>query len=188
MVGRPRTFDRDAALETALRLFWERGYDGVGIAGLSAAIGVAPPSLYAAFGDKRTLFDEAAARYAERLDESLARDLAAPTAREAIERVLASSAAHFAGTDTPAGCLVMGEPLLAARRKKTRDAIRARLRQARAAGELGSDRDVAELAAFIDTVLSGMAAQARDGATHSYLTRSALRAMQAWPQQRTGSR
>lgn len=148
VAGRPRTFDRDDALETALAAFWERGFDGVSIADLSDAIGVAAPSLYAAFGDKGSLFEEAAARYSERLDAGLERDLSAPTARESMERLLRSSVDHFTATGTPAGCLVMGEPRLGARRRKTRTAITKRLRAARRAGELTSDAEVAELAVF----------------------------------------
>jgi AcrR family transcriptional regulator len=180
-MARPRSFDREIALDTATRAFWERGFDGVSIAELSAAIGVGAPSLYAAFGDKRSFFDEAAAHYARGLDAALQRDLSAPTAREAVERLLASSVEHFTGSGQPPGCLVMSEPLLAERRAATRAALRARLVRARDEHEL-DDEQVEEVAAFADTVLAGLAARARDGGGRDELARAARRAMAAWPE------
>ncbi|WP_163368077.1 TetR/AcrR family transcriptional regulator, partial [Enterobacter hormaechei] len=52
----PRTFDRDQAVDIAMRLFWRHGYEGVSLNDLTAAIGIAPPSLYAAFGSKAGLY------------------------------------------------------------------------------------------------------------------------------------
>jgi AcrR family transcriptional regulator len=179
MAGRPRSFDRDEALETVLRAFWRNGYDGVTVDQLAGEVGVNAPSLYAAFGNKRELFDEAAALYAERLDEALARDLGAPTAREAIARLLHSAAVEFTAEGNPPGCLVMGEPLLAERRAKTREAVLERLRSAQAAGELEGDPE--ELAALIAIVLAGMADRARDGADRIELERAGELTMRAWP-------
>ncbi|WP_254714948.1 TetR/AcrR family transcriptional regulator [Actinomadura sp. NAK00032] len=181
MAGRRRTFDRDAVLRMAMRAFWERGYDGVSVAQVCAEAGIAAPSLYAAFGDKNALFEEACALYTAHLDEDLERDLAAPTAREAVERLLRSSAEHFTAPGQPPGCLVMGEPRLAERREKTRAAIRARLRRAAGEGEFASAGEADAVAAFVDTVLTGMAAQARDGADRARLLDAARYAALAWP-------
>ncbi|MFJ8970376.1 TetR/AcrR family transcriptional regulator [Streptomyces anulatus] len=181
MTGRPRTFDKDAVLRMAMRAFWERGYDGVSVAQLCKEAGIAAPSLYAAFGDKNALFEKASALYTEHLDEDLERDLSAPTARGAIERLLHSSAEHFSAPGRPPGCLVMGEPRLTERRDKTRDTIRARLRRAAAEGELASAAEADGVAAFIDTVLAGMAALARDGADRTQLLDAARYATRAWP-------
>lgn len=164
-----------------MRAFWERGYDGVSVAQLCAEAGLAAPSLYAAFGDKQALFEEASALYTEHLDDDLERDLSAASAREAIERLLRSSAEHFTAPGSPPGCLVMGEPRLAERRRKTRSAIRARLRRAAAEGELSSDDEADEIAVFVDTVLTGMAAQARDGVGRAELLGAARSAARAWP-------
>ena len=60
--GRPRSFDRDAALEIAMRLFWQHGYEATSLAQLTAAIGISAPSLYAAFGDKEAIFMRCLAR------------------------------------------------------------------------------------------------------------------------------
>ena len=64
-LGRPAAFDKEAALDIAMRLFWERGYEGTSIADLSHAMGIHPSSIYAAFGDKQALFALAAKRYIE---------------------------------------------------------------------------------------------------------------------------
>ena len=61
--GRPRAFDMDKALDAALDLFWRKGYEGTSIADLTKAMGINPPSLYAAFGGKETLFHQALDRY-----------------------------------------------------------------------------------------------------------------------------
>lgn len=179
MAGRPRSFDKDAVLGMAMRAFWEHGFDGVSVAQLCAEAGIAAPSLYAAFGDKNELFEKACALYTEHLDESLERDLSAPTAQEAIERLLQTSAEHFSTPGQPPGCLVMGEPRLAARRGKTREMIRDRLRRAAAEGELASVTEADSLAAFVDTVLAGMAALARDGAGRARLLDAARHAARA---------
>jgi len=69
IMGRPRTFDMDQALDQALQVFWEKGYEGTSIADLTEAMGVNPPSLYAAFGNKEKLFKKALDRYETRRDE-----------------------------------------------------------------------------------------------------------------------
>src|SRR5688572_8612403 len=63
--GRPWSFDRDKAVETAMRLFWRHGFEGVSVGDLTKAIGIAPPSLYAAFGNKAGIYREALGRYEE---------------------------------------------------------------------------------------------------------------------------
>lgn len=181
MTGRPRTFDRDVALEQAMHAFWEQGYAATTVSHLTRRIGIAAPSLYAAFGDKQALFDEVTELYVGRLEERLHQDLAAPTARAAVEAVLRTAADAFTATGTPAGCLVMGEPLLASRRAATREAIAGRLHRAVATGELTSHEEADELGAYLDTVLAGLEARARDGADTRELQTAVARALRAWP-------
>jgi AcrR family transcriptional regulator len=180
-MARPRSFDRDAALRKALLLFWERGYDATSISDLTKAMGIAAPSLYAAFGDKRKLFDEAVRTYQETDGKLVARGLEAPTAREAVESMLRTAAREYTDDTHPRGCLVVSEPLLAADRAASRAAIHERLQRAADAGELPPDADVDALAAFYGVVIGGMSARARDGASRADLEAVAVTAMKAWP-------
>src|SRR5437899_8096676 len=106
--GRPRGFDRDAALERAIEVFWRQGYEGTSVADLTRAMRINPPSLYAAFGDKERLYLEALARYQQGRRDELGPLLSeAPTARQAIERLLHEAARLYAQPDAPSGCMLM---------------------------------------------------------------------------------
>ncbi|HEV3241888.1 MAG TPA: TetR/AcrR family transcriptional regulator [Methyloceanibacter sp.] len=105
-MGRPRAFDMDQALDQALHVFWQKGYEGASICDLTAAMGINPPSLYAAFGNKETLFREALDRYEAIRDQIMAEAFAAPTAREAIQRLLEGTADRLSDKRNPTGCLL----------------------------------------------------------------------------------
>jgi AcrR family transcriptional regulator len=186
MAGRPRSFDREQALEQAINAFWAHGYDNTSISQLTEVMGIAPPSLYAAFGDKRALFDEAAACYCDRLAARMANALAARNARDAIERVLRSTVDFHRAGGHPAGCLAMSEPLLAEQRAELRRAISARIARGVAEAELPVSTDVDGLADFIMVVLAGMSDRARDGATTAQLEATITHAMAGWPDSPTG--
>lgn len=107
--GRPRSFDRDAALAAAVRLFWERGYGATSIGELTEVMGIRPASLYAAFGDKRSLFEEAVAAYGRTPVGTFMRDALEqePTAYRAFARLLREAARIYADPSHPAGCMVI---------------------------------------------------------------------------------
>lgn len=197
-VGRPLSFDRDAALEQAMRLFWLHGYEGTSLAALTRAMGVTPPSIYTAYGDKRALFREAVGRYLARPltpDEIIAE---APTARAAASGLIHGAAVAFTGVDTPPGCLLASSAIacsgeaadvrdeLAAIRRGVEASLRARLARGITEGELAADTDVETLAAYVTTIIQGLSTLARDGASRAKLTGVAEAAMRVWPASRRG--
>lgn len=181
MAGRPRSFDRDAALGAAVEQFWRAGYEETSVATLTSAMGVTPPSLYAAFGDKRRLFEEASTVYFERTCEAVDHALALPSAREAVARVLDQTAHAHTDPATPAGCLMLTEPRLAAQRDVLRQRLKDRLDQGVRDHDLPADANTDHLASFLVTVLRGMSGCARDGGTLDDLLGIAATALAALP-------
>ncbi len=181
MAGRPRSFDRDAALASAVEQFWRTGYEGTSVAMLTAAMGVTPPSLYAAFGDKQRLFEEASAVYFERTCEAVDVATALPTVREALAQVLEDTARAHTDPATPAGCLVLTEPRLEAQREALRRRLKDRLDQGVRDGDLAATVDTDRLASFLVAVLRGMSGCARDGGGLDDLRGIAETAMAALP-------
>ncbi|MGZ8400827.1 MAG: TetR/AcrR family transcriptional regulator [Methyloceanibacter sp.] len=193
-LGRPRNFDKDQALERALEVFWRKGYEGASICDLTAAMGINPPSLYAAFGNKEGLFCKALDRYVEAHAGFVREALAQPKARDGIAALLRATADSLTDKSNPAGCLLVqgiagaGEHAqcirdeLSARRAAGEKTIRERLKRARAEGELPDAADPAALARYVATVMQGMAVQATGGATRAELRRVADTAMAAWPE------
>ncbi|WP_433540462.1 TetR/AcrR family transcriptional regulator [Streptosporangium sandarakinum] len=193
-MGRQREFDRDAALESALREFWRHGYEATSIASLTAAMGIRPPSLYAAFGDKRRLFDEVVERYQRTHGAFTSRALREETTgRAAVARFLRQAAAEYTDPSHPPGCMVISaavncgpgsaevEESLRRLREAGKAAIAERIAGDVAAGRLSSDTDVDALATFYACVLQGMSTQARDGVGREELERVADLAMLPWP-------
>jgi AcrR family transcriptional regulator len=191
--GRPRAFDRDRALDAALRLFWTHGYEATPVSALTEAMGITPPQLYAAFGDKRRLFQAAVDRYQASAAALTDAALARPTAREAVAALLRGAARGLTDPTRPLGCfVVLGavncgpgsaevEADLRRRRGAVEAAIRQRVERGAQAGELPPGTDAGALAKFYATVSQGMSVQARDGASAAELERAAEMAMAAWP-------
>jgi AcrR family transcriptional regulator len=191
--GRPRAFDRDAALAAAMRVFWRRGYDGASMAELTAEMGINAPSLYAAFGSKEELFQEALRLYLETEDcEGRNKLFGAATAREGFQAMLRHSAHAVTRPNLPHGCLLLlGDANSSAQnvgvhaslcnwRRDIQAVFEQRLRQGIAAGDVPAHADVAAVAAFYLTVLQGLSLQARDGATRGTLTQIADSAVAGW--------
>jgi AcrR family transcriptional regulator len=194
VIGRPRGFDRDAALEAAMFLFWRKGFAATSMNDLCDAMGVRSPSLYAAFGSKEALYLEAVEHYVRTQGPPVWDKLAeGATARAGIENLL------MAGTEslpksraTPAGCMAVlaavGDEWPAAITrvvKKVRlemlGMLRSRLETAVAKGELPASTDIDGLSRFYLSVFQGMAIQARDGASQAELKAVAATAMAGWP-------
>jgi AcrR family transcriptional regulator len=191
--GRPLSFDRDAALYSAMLVFWRHGYEATSLAELTAAMGVTPPSIYAAFGDKKTLFLEAVGRYLSGLITSDSIIKNAATARDAAVGLLHASAVGFTGADTPRGCLLASSAIscsaaaadvqseLATIRRRIESRLKDKITRAVKSQEMLADTDVDALAAHIMAVIQGMSTLARDGASRKKLLRVANIAMQGWP-------
>ena len=191
--GRPRSFDRDRALATAMEIFWRKGFAATSIADLCAALAIAPPSLYAAFGSKESLYEECISHYMNNLAPRVWHGFdKAATAREAIEALLCQSADVLPAADKPGGCMVtlsnpggegserLGQFLEDARRQSL-ELVERRIRQAIATGEISSRADPATMARYFLSVQQGMSIQARDGSTAEELRAVACAAMKAWP-------
>jgi len=194
VVGRPRGFDRDTALEAAMFLFWRKGFATTSMNDLCDAMGVGSPSLYAAFGSKEALYLEAVEHYARTQGPPVWDKLAdGATARAGIENLLIAAAYSLPKSRaTPAGCMAVlaavGDewPTAIARVvKKVRlemlGMLRSRLENAVAKRELPTSTDIDGLSRFYLSVFQGMAIQARDGATQAELRAVAAAAMAPWP-------
>ncbi|MFE0103962.1 TetR/AcrR family transcriptional regulator [Streptomyces sp. NPDC059009] len=189
--GRPRSFDREAALEKALHTFWEHGYEATSVADLTRALGIGAPSLYAAFGDKKTLFEEVVRVYGERYDAGARAFAEEPTARAAVHRMLRRAAAIYTEDGHPHGCLVIHaatncatpevEGALRERREANIASFADRIRSDVATGALPADTDPEALARYAGAVLQGMSQQSRDGAGLRDLEAVADLSMRAWP-------
>ena len=190
--GRPLSFDRDQALHAAMLTFWRHGYESTSIADLTAAMGITPPSLYAAFGDKKRLFRETVALYlsGEPPEAAIA---AAPSARAAAERLLTASAEGVTGETTPTGCLLATSALscsaaaadvqaeIAGIRHGIEAALRKRIQTDIDGGALPLDTDADALAGHMMAMTQGLSTLARDGASREKLLRVAAQAMKVWP-------
>src|SRR6188474_2575514 len=106
-LGRPRAFDREEALELALDVFWRKGYEGASVSDLTEAMGINPPSLYAAFGNKEGLFRKALDRYQASQGTFWKEALDAPTAFEVVKRLLRGTAERLTDKRNPPGCLIV---------------------------------------------------------------------------------
>ncbi|MDF3341035.1 helix-turn-helix domain containing protein [Mycolicibacterium septicum] len=178
-VGRPREFDAGEVEDIAMKLFWDRGFDGVSISDLTAATGVNRRGIYAEFGSKEGLFERAKRRYIAGPGGYMAEALTRPTAREVAEAMVHGAA--DATSSGPHGCLLVGNAVgLAEFRDASVRELAHRLDRAVAAGEL-AEVDTLSLARWIAAVCQGISIQARSGATRADLHAVADLALAGWP-------
>ena len=195
VLGRPREFDIEAALAAALKVFWRKGYDGASLSDLTEAMGVTRPSLYCAFGNKEALFRKALELYEREKLAYIDRVLEAPTAYEAVERLLFSAIDTYTNAETP-GCMGVNSILSCSAAGAAADSVRLeldrlrstiatklqdRLVRAKAEGDLPAHCDPAGLTFYFLTLSQGMAIQASTGAGRAALRDMVATALQAWP-------
>ncbi|MEU9547175.1 MULTISPECIES: TetR/AcrR family transcriptional regulator [Streptomyces] len=191
--GRPREFDRDAAIGTALRVFWEHGYDATSLGQLRTAMAISSASFYAAFGSKEGLFEEVVQVYADtfgQVVDAVGEDSLPP--RDAIEQILRASALMQTERDHPSGCLVVlaaavgstdqkaVRELLANHRAVTRGNIEACIQRAVESGELAPATDPAAMAKVFTCFLWGLSVESRDGASQTNLDTAITNLMRVW--------
>jgi AcrR family transcriptional regulator len=191
--GRPREFDTQKALDAALLLFWRHGYEGTSLAALTKAMGINVPSLYAAFGNKETLFKKVLERYLQNPASYLPQALEQPTARRAVEKLFRGAIDMVMNPRHPDGCLLVQGALasgpaaasickeLSLCRKAAEAAVRRRFERAIADGDLPANVNAAKLARYILTVLWGLSVQAAGGATRAQMQDVARMALRCWP-------
>ena len=194
IIGRPREFDRNAALEAAMLLFWRKGFAMTSMNDLCEVMGIRSPSLYAAFGGKEALYLEAVDHYVRTVGPPVWDRLSeGETARAGVESLLLAATESLPKSRaTPAGCraalAAVGDelpPAIANVARKVRlkmlGHLRLRLEAAVSDGELPASTDIDRWSRFYLSVFEGMAIQARDGASRAELRGVAAAAMAAWP-------
>jgi len=195
--GRPRGFDRDTALDSAMHLFWEHGYEGASLAVLRHAMGdISSASFYAAFGSKEALYRETLARYLDKhggIVGALDDETLSPRSR--LEQALLASVAVQTDPAHPKGCMLTlsamvsseaGAPtrdLTRAEREITRQALQRCIAAGMRVGDLEPATDIAGLTALYDGLVLGISIQARDGVPADTLRAAIGHAMAAWDTQ-----
>jgi AcrR family transcriptional regulator len=195
-VGRPRKFDPDAVLETAMELFWEHGFEGVSISDLTAATGINRRSLYAHFGSKDDLFGQAVARYMAGPAAYIAEALMRPSAWLVAHAIVHGAVDANTTEGRPRGCLLVQSALAAGeeseavrldllrRRQDGVEALARRFDDFQSGGELAGADSLA-LSRWINAVCQGIAIQARSGASRGELHELAELALTGWPASRS---
>lgn len=195
--GRPRSFDIDAALDSGVEVFWKNGFQGTSMAELSSAMGLSKPSLYAAFGDKESLYLKALERYVNLLIE-LHADLLAdePDARRAVEAFLHSIVDMLTNPILPGGCFIVNgtadcgsssmpadvENALSKALQGSEKMLHERLLRAQRDGQWSLDASPKDIAALFGSLIAGLAVQAKSGAKAAKLHLVVGSAMAVWPE------
>lgn len=190
--GRPREFDTDEALGHALRLFWQKGYEGTSLSDLTEAMGITRPSLYAAFGNKENLFSLALDLYEKDKLAYIGEAVEAPTARAVAETLLLGAVDVATGGEcrgcmgviASVGCQSI-EPSIRddvnARAESAKQLIVDRMQRAIDSGEFVVPTDATAITRYLLALMQGMSVQAQSGATRAELLQVTESALLSWP-------
>jgi AcrR family transcriptional regulator len=192
-MGRPRTFREAEALDAAMRVFWQKGYEGTSLDDLTKAMGINRSSLYSSFGDKEALFRKALARYGEVPMAYLWEALKLSSARAVVEALLRGTVDFLADPSHPRGCLSLQGGLACGTgvedvkkamvewRRSGLSAIEKRMQRAKKDGDLRGDVNPKDLARYISVVMNGLGVQAANGATPAEMKRAVELALRTMP-------
>ncbi len=183
--GRPKVFDRDAALDKAMALFWQHGYEATSMAHLVEATGAKAPTLYAEFTNKEGLFRAALDHYIARFIETNEALLFATdkSLEQALGDYFGAIARFFTSKETPNGCFIIStSSALAASSEEIAHTIKARharqaqtitrfLQQRQQQGEIPLQCNIRHLSDYLCCVLQGMSVSAREGINLTSLMR-----------------
>lgn len=194
--GRPKVFDREAALDKAMTLFWQHGYEATSMAHLVEATGAKAPTLYAEFSNKEGLFravlDRYIARFAAKHEACLFCE--DQTMEAALENYLSAVAQCFTDKSTPSGCFIIcTSSVLAASSEDIAETIKSRhavqeqtlvrfleLRQQK--GEIPAERNIRCLAKYLCCIIQGMSVSARENASYEELMQIVKTTVMLMPQ------
>jgi len=191
--GRPREFCVDAALAQALRVFWEKGYDGTSLNDLTEAMGITRPSLYAAFGNKESLFRKALDLYETEKLAYIRRAMDQPTARGVAEVMLRGSVDNVTSSNEPHGCMGVITSVacgpesqsvredVVKRGEVAKRALIERFERAKEEGDLPPHVDTEGLMRVLIAMLQGISVQANQGATREELDKLVESGLALWP-------
>ena len=189
--GRPREFDVEKALAAALRVFWEKGYEGASLTDLTDAMGITRPSLYAAFGNKEDLFKRALDLYESEKLAYIRGALEAPTARSVARRLLDGTIQNITsecrgclGVITAVSCRSPDSPIredIQARTHTLREAMIARMQRAIDEGDFTAPVEAEGMTRYLLAVLQGISVQAGSGACREELQEVADATLAIWP-------
>jgi AcrR family transcriptional regulator len=192
-LGRPREFSEAAALDAAMRVFWEKGYEGASLDDLTRAMSINRSSLYASFGDKEELFKRVIARYSDGPMAFMREALQQPTARAVVENLLRFGVAFLGDPTHPRGCLSLQGGLACGSnaesvkramiewRRQGLKRLEERMRRAQKEGDLSENVDAKDLARYISVVMNGLSIQAVNGATQAEMNRTVKMALRSMP-------
>ena len=188
--GRPRGFDEEQAIDSAMRVFWEKSYEGATMADLTEATGLNRSSIHAAFGSKEGLFLKVVERYWEGPLSHIPKALAEQALPGVVEALIRGTVNFLSTRGNPKGCLSIhgalvcgtnGErvmQIVAERRKTTETMIKKRIQRAQREGELRGEVNAADYARYIAAIITGLVVQSLNGANRAELTRLADMALQ----------
>ncbi|MDM9628506.1 TetR/AcrR family transcriptional regulator [Rhizobium sp. S152] len=195
--GRPKSFQRDEALKAAMKLFWDRGYEGTSFDDLITAMNISASSFSNSFKNKEALYREATDAYLAASGEWFLGILTGePEVATAFKKLFETTAVEFTRADLPAGCMISlagthlppslspVRDMMAQHRAVSESAMLERLKRGVADGQIAPGTDIESLAAFFNALARGMAVKARDGADRDHLLKIAGVAMKSFPSAR----